>query len=139
MPSPIPKPISQRRRRNTVAGVAKLDASGRKGVAPRPKTSISLCPVALDYWKTLWASPMATIYTDADVFPLTRLAILIHERETGAAVWNADGEIRQLEDRFGVSPLARRRLNWEIEQAAAVERPAIPVGASVADRLQSVA
>jgi hypothetical protein len=30
-------------------------------------------------------------------------------------------EIRQLEDRFGLSPLARRRLQWEVDRAAGAE------------------
>jgi hypothetical protein len=33
------------------------------------------------------------------------------------------GEIRQLEDRYGISPAARRRLQWEIKQGEAVDHP----------------
>lgn len=122
---PTPKPTAQRRRRNAIAGVAKLDKVGRKGPAPKPKTTVELCPVAMDYWKTLWASPMALVYTDADVFPLSRMAVLVHERETERST-AGDSELRQLEDRFGVSPLARRRLNWEIDQAGKAAEDAQP-------------
>lgn len=123
--APTPKPTAQRRRRNAIAGVAKLDKVGRSGPVPEPKTTVVLCDVARDYWDTLWASPMALVYTDADVFPLSRMAVLVHERETEQTS-AGDSELRQLEDRFGVSPLARRRLNWEIDQAGKAAEDASP-------------
>jgi hypothetical protein len=113
---PTPKPNGQRRRRNAVPGIATLAKSGREGPAPEPETSVVLCDVARRYWDAIWASPMALVYTDVDVFPLSRMAVLVHERETERST-AGDSELRQLEDRFGVSPLARRRLNWEIDQA----------------------
>jgi hypothetical protein len=79
------------------------------------------------WWRTLWASPMAGLYIDADVPGLTRLARLLDQIERGdmtAALW---AEVRQLEDRFGLSPVARRRLQWEVsfgdELAAARSHP----------------
>lgn len=83
-----------------------------------------------EWWATIWASPMAAVYLDADVPALVRLARLVdlqHRGEMTAAVLS---EIRQLEDRFGLSPLSRRRLQWEVSQAAgrpAEEAPAEPV------------
>lgn len=102
-----------------------MPKAGREGPAPAPKTSVELCEVALAYWEALWASPMALVYTDVDVFPLSRMAVLVHERET-ARSREGDSELRQLEDRFGVSPLARRRLNWEIDQAGKAAEDAGP-------------
>jgi hypothetical protein len=68
---------------------------------------------------------MATAYTDADVPALIRLARFIDLDCRGTADGTVRTEIRQLEDRFGLSPLARRRLEWEIKQA---EGAVIPIG-----------
>jgi len=66
---------------------------------------------------------MAVAYVDADVPALARLATLIDRAARGDAGAKALAEVRQLEDRFGLSPLARRRLQWEIDQATAAEQP----------------
>jgi hypothetical protein len=72
------------------------------------------------YWAALWSSPMAAVYAKADTFALTRLCSLVDERDRfqrgDLERFDGDAEIRQLEDRFGLSPLARRRLQWEIEE-----------------------
>jgi hypothetical protein len=72
---------------------------------------------------------MATTYLPADRFPLIRLARLVDQCGRGEATAAALGEVRQLEDRFGLSPLARRRLQWEIAQAGqqAQGRPLAPI------------
>src|SRR4051812_11173699 len=110
-----PKPPGQRRRRN--AGQSQwrqLPAAGRAGDAPGPKTNIGLGELAMAFWDTIWRSPMAVAYTDADVFPLTRLAVLVDTRDRYERAqidsFDGDAEMRQLEDRYGISPLARRRL-----------------------------
>jgi len=61
---------------------------------------------------------MATTYVDADVPVLRRLAALI-DQFSRAPDNKLLAEIRQLEDRFGLSPMARRKLEWEIEPASA--------------------
>ena len=61
---------------------------------------------------------MSLVWLEADVPGLVRLAELVDlgHRE-GATPLTAMSEIRALEDRYGLSPLARRRLQWEVEQA----------------------
>ncbi len=54
---------------------------------------------------------------------LTRLARLLDVLEQGEPSALLLAEIRQLEDRFGLSPLARRRLQWEIERETSSDRP----------------
>jgi hypothetical protein len=69
---------------------------------------------------------MAALWLEADVPSLVRLASLVELADAGDMAPQVLAEIRQLEDRFGLSPLARRRLQWELEQVAAVEdRPAV--------------
>jgi len=71
------------------------------------------------WWKTIWSSPMSHAYLDADVPGLVRLASLVERVHRDEASASTLAEIRQLEDRYGLSPLARRRLQWEVTQAGA--------------------
>lgn len=59
----------------------------------------------------------------ADVPGLIRLAILWDEFAREPKVKLA-AEIRQQEQRFGLSPLDRRRLQWEIQRVDATKRQA---------------
>jgi hypothetical protein len=80
---------------------------------------------------------MATTFTKTDEFALTRLCTLVDRRDrvesggyevfAATAVdgevkvvrdFDGDAEIRQLEDRYGLSPAARRKLQWEIDAAS---------------------
>src|SRR5436309_546039 len=124
MPGPAPKPTGARRRRNKGGSAVKLAATAkvRHGVAQLPALpgARELLPSTREWWKTVWASPMAAVYLEADVPALARLATLVDRQERGEAGSRLLGEIRSLEDRFGLSPLARRRLQWEVEQASGV-------------------
>ncbi len=66
---------------------------------------------------------MATVYLEADVPALVRLADLV-ERQ-GSLTKVELGTMLQLEDRFGLNPRARRALQWEVGQAEKV-RPRRP-------------
>jgi hypothetical protein len=83
---------------------------------------------------------MASVYLDADVPALIRAARLVAREAEGSASATELGELRQLEDRFGLSPLARRRLQWEIEQAQGEERApdTLPHSESRRRRLRAV-
>jgi hypothetical protein len=81
-----------------------------------------------EWWRSVWTSPMASEYLDADMRSgLYLLADLYQIRWTveGRDLIEASKEIRQQEVRFGLSPIDRRRLQWEVERAeVAVERTA---------------
>lgn len=117
MPGPPPKPPSQRRRRNATTAPVALSATGSKRKVPalplkRPTAATKA------WWATIWASPMAEVWLEADVPGLIRLAELVElGHQAGATPLTVLSEIRALEDRYGLSPLARRRLQWEVEQA----------------------
>ena len=66
---------------------------------------------------------MAHQWLDADVDALRRLAWMVDVLTRGEGTAALAGEARQLEDRFGLSPVARRRLEWSIEPAEVVRLP----------------
>lgn len=65
---------------------------------------------------------MAAVWLESDVPALIRLGHLIELTEKVKVSALIVGEIRQIEDRFGLSPKSRRMLQWEIAQAE--EEPA---------------
>ena len=67
---------------------------------------------------------MAAVFLDADVSALERGAALAGHLDHEPADTKALAELRAIEDRFGLSPLARRRLQWEIDTAPAASAPA---------------
>ena len=73
------------------------------------------------WWKRVWQSPMASEYLPTDIDGLARLAILVdnyyvHPHKDLA------GEIRLQEARFGLSPMDRGRLQWEVQRGEEAER-----------------
>jgi hypothetical protein len=116
--APTPKPPGQRRRRN--AGQTHwthLPADGRKGATPALPGE-EWADSTRAWWATIWRSPMASVWQDADHDSLVRLARLRDEFARGELPVSALSAMQQLEDRFGLSPKARRALQWEITQGA---------------------
>lgn len=140
---PISKDPEKRRRRNKEPAARQLPplpadtpppAAEKK--TPRPKKA-EIPPLGLgrnvlksthDWWKTVWASPMAGEWIASDVPALRRLASLLDLSARGEAKATLLSEIRQLEDRFGLSPMARLRLQWK-PAAPPADKPADPPAA----------
>jgi hypothetical protein len=66
---------------------------------------------------------MAEGWLDADVPGLVRLARLVELAGRDGVPMAVLTEIRHLEDRFGLSPMARRRLQWELEEQSPKAAP----------------
>jgi hypothetical protein len=114
--APPPKPPGQRVRRNADQPTwRQLPADGRAGQPP--ELVGDWLESTLAWWATIWTSPMAVAWVDADVEPLKRLAKLRDLFERGEAPATALPAMQQLEDRYGLSPKARRALQWEIARA----------------------
>jgi hypothetical protein len=72
------------------------------------------------WWADVWASPMAQEYDESDKHGLMALAMIVDDfwtAETSRQRQEASQEIRLQGVRFGLSPIDRRRLQWEIEKA----------------------
>jgi hypothetical protein len=68
------------------------------------------------WWKDVWSSPLHHEYLRADLGALFRLVFLVDDFwKTGKL--DVAKEIRLLEREFGLTPLARRRLEWTVAQA----------------------
>lgn len=117
MADPIPKPDGQRRRANkpAVSGerlqVAAAAAKPELGIEEPHSRTVA-------WWDAIWASPMAAVWVESDVHELLALADLKEMQHRGQATAAVLAEIRQMNDRYGFSPLARRRLQWEVDRAA---------------------
>lgn len=82
-------------------------------------------PTTMAWWETIWDSPMADEWVDADVPGLLNLAVLVDEFWTFGD-HKIHAEIRMASREFGLSPLSRRQLQWEIkklEQGASLAPP----------------
>lgn len=140
MPGPIPKDPRLRQRRNRVAGAAVLPAEGRQGPTPplprRAKDENPWHPATLDYWRKAWASPMATEWIEADIPGLVQLFQLIDRFNHGEHALAA--EIRLQRVCYGLTPIDRRRLQWEVEKVEQAKRrqPAPPRSRRPSDPLR---
>lgn len=118
---PAPKPASMRQKAGRRAGVATIEApeSPRVLSIPNPDGR-AWHPLTLVAWTNAWASPMASQWLDTDVDAMGRLAVLWDEFNKGDTKVMA--EIRLQEQRFGLSPLDRSRLQWEVSRAGEAEQ-----------------
>ena len=126
MPGPMPKPTATRARTNRVAGARTLSVvEGRKVRRPPLPKDREWHAATRVWWRDVWASPMAPEYDDSDRHGLLALAVLVDD------FWAADdpkvraglaAEIRLQRQCFGLTPIDRRRLQWEIDRGDTAER-----------------
>ena len=90
-----------------------------------PKSKVPVLPfeanaACLAWWADVWASPMAPEFVRSDIHGLFMLAYLVDEFWSEGAVDRKAllGEIRLQRQCFGLSPIDRRRLQWEIDMAS---------------------
>lgn len=118
---PLPKDPRTRRRRNKTVTHRQFadDGSARPKKTPvLPRTRTWQAPT-VSWWKDLWTSPMRDEYLKVDVHGLYRLAVLIDRFWLGDT--DVASEIRLQSQLFGLSPIDRRRLQWEVVRAEEAE------------------
>lgn len=121
---PLPKPDALRQRRNPRPAAQTLpteEQSASQEVPPLPpRTEGDWHPMAAEWWATVWRSPMASQWLAADMKGgLYRLAELWHAfwtASTSAARMEIAKELRLQETGFGLTPMDRKRLEWEIDK-----------------------
>ncbi len=118
MPGPVPKLAALRQRRNRTSAASKLPAGdGRRVRSPQLPAAAGRDwhPLTRAWWTDLWTSPMQGEYLQADLHGLYILADLVDRYWSAPSISMAQ-EIRQHRLAFGLSPIDRRRLQWEVER-----------------------
>jgi len=114
---PLPKHQSVRARRNKSVTRATLSADHEVKAPPLPEVT-EWHPLTKRWWDALWLSPMAPEYAEMDIHGLYRVAMLMNEfwtAETPRQRAEMQLRLEKADADFGTSPLARRRLEWQIE------------------------
>lgn len=113
-----PKAAEDRIRRNATPGMIQLPMEGYQGDIPFFPLPIPT-PRELELWNFHWQLPQAYEWVRSGaIYPLARYVrffCIVEDGESmSVAAAHILSELRQLEDRFGLSPLALARLRWEI-------------------------
>ena len=115
MPGPSPRPG-----RRNAGEWRKLPKAGREGPPPAWPLGDADVPVML-LWGDLWSSPQAVVWEELGwTRVVARYCRLVLEAEAGDAPVALLAEVRQMEDRLGLTPLAMRKNYWVID-----DRPAL--------------
>lgn len=126
MPGPLPKPQQMRQRRNKEStSVTFVDHDPMPESPELPKRRGKWQPAAVAWWADLWTSPMASEFIRSDIHGLYLLASLMHDYWKSPSTSLAS-EIRLQRQCYGLTPIDRRRLQWEIqrgEEAEAKRKP----------------
>lgn len=126
MPGPAPKPPGQRRRRNTDGSAPRwktLPPDSGRDAPPLLKREAGWSEQVIDWWKTIWASPMAALWLPADMGALHDLAELRQQFADGE---NVSSHIRAIEDRVGLTPKSRNMLAWQVPVPGVDPLPGTP-------------
>jgi hypothetical protein len=108
---------------NRRAGAAVLPPEGeptRRKAPPLPAKRGGWGREARRFWAELWQSPLASRFLRVDVHGLAILADLF-DRYVKTSDETLLPELRLYGERFGLSPIARRRLEWEIRDPVSPE------------------
>ena len=124
---PLPKSIQERQRRNAPKSHAVLDPGRRvkQPKLPALAEGREYHPMTVAWWRDVWRSPMAPEYLAADVHGLYRLAVLVDAFWEGPSV-QLEAQILKTGQCFGLSPLDRRRLEWEVAKVEDAKRKRAP-------------
>ena len=88
-----------------------LPAEGRQGAIPECLPYVQ--DQAFQLWEHLWRRPEAAMWSESDISGLSRYCYLTTDTE---AIHDPRllAEMRQLEDRYGLNPYARRQMRWVV-------------------------
>jgi len=118
MPGPAPDPNPRRRNKKRVDFT--LPRGGRPGRAPAFPIKAVRVPAT---WAELWKTPQAAAWEELGINrTVARYALLLQQAEKPSAPASLHNEVRQLEDRLGLTPMAMLRLHWEMSADEVSER-----------------
>jgi hypothetical protein len=121
MPRPLKHP-SVRQRRNVASSAATLHVLAPDEIVipelpqlfDKDGNERSWSTHTQNWWVDIWSAPMAPEYHKSDIHGLYRMAAIVEAFWTRGRL-DLNSELRLYEQQFGLNPLARRRLEWQIE------------------------
>ena len=127
MPGPAPNPNSRHRQSGKANnGTVTLPASGYDGPVPEWPLLTDPSEAELDLWRGLWSKPQAVMWakdgSERVVARYVLVTVLAEDPSNPSAALL--GEVRQMEDRLGLSPMAMKRLMWVVGDPIS-DRPAL--------------
>jgi hypothetical protein len=131
MAASYPKPDGQRVNRHAPAFDWTELPAKRKGRAPALPAWREWHPSTRAWWRALWTRPQATQWEPSGA-SLHVLAALMDDLVSGASdAAKVSAEIRQHQDRHGLSPKAMLQLRWRVvaDEPTATREPAGSVAA----------
>lgn len=112
---PGPPPSRNPRRRNARPDWRVLPAAGRDGEAPSWPLSGRNTKARSALWEQLWSTPQAVAWEALGwTRVIARYTKLLLDAEKPGASTSLLAEVRQLEDRIGLTPMSMKRLQWEV-------------------------
>ena len=116
---PSKNPHSRRSRSRNVgaSGVVRLPADGYDGPFPDWPSSYPPSTVEAQLWRDTWRLPQAAAWSEGDFTRVVcRYVALAALAEDIAGVTSAQlAELRQVEAALGLTPLAMKKLGWELD------------------------
>lgn len=113
---PAPDPNSRNQRSKSKSGVTTLPPEGRAGPVPDWPLHTDPSDAELIMWGSLWVKPQAVMWekegAERVVARYVMVTILAEDPSSPSAALL--GEVRQMEDRLGLSPMAMKRLMWVV-------------------------
>jgi hypothetical protein len=122
---PTPKTAATRARRNKTTTASRLETDEQPRAKAPPlgdhPEGGEWHPRTLVFWKDVWDSPMAEEFLRADTDGLLQLAALVDQfwKEPSPKL---AAEIRLQRQCYGLTPIDRRRLQWEVVRAEEAEK-----------------
>lgn len=119
---PLPKDPTTRRRRNKSATARTLRAVHDVQAPDLPplEDGRTWNSMTVLWWSDIWVSPMAPEFDASDIHGLYLLAVLV-DGFWASPTKELAAEIRLQRQCFGLTPIDRRRLQWEIDRGDGAE------------------
>jgi hypothetical protein len=112
---PGPAPSANPRRRNVRPDSTTLPASGYAGEIPEWPLAVPMDIGEEVAWRSLWRSPQAAAWAQlAIVRTVARYCRVLVASEVPGAPATYLTEVRQLEDRLGLTAMSMLRLRWVV-------------------------
>ena len=121
---PNPKRSPARRNRSATKATLTAQLPEDIDIPTLPDRDLGWHTLTVKWWNDVWSSPMAPEYDSSDLHGLFVLADLLDAywcEPSAKARSGLAAEIRLQRQCFGLTPIDRRRMQWEIERTDAAQ------------------